>query len=300
MVKYLLYLFSSMLVFASCNNADTEEKVANEIIDSVETKGELLISDEAMEDIIQSFSNPVEMAALIKEVGVPFSQKYLSGTEDSDRFNTSFKKALALGVLSADLGYLNIYSKTTVIVNYITVIKKLADGISVGQFFDFETLKRLAINNEDLERLMFLSVNSFNRMDRYLRENNRNNLSTLIVTGVWIEGLYLATQVYKDKPNKRIAERIGEQKIILTDLLLVLKNFESDKNFAALIKDIEELKAAFDGVTISYVPGESQTVEKDGFLVIVQNGESKVEITDEQLNRIIALSEKVRNKIIAL
>lgn len=300
MVKYLLYLFSSMLVFASCNNADTEEKVTNEVIDSVEQQGELPISDEAMEDIIQSFSNPVEMAALIKEVGVPFSQKYLSGTDDPDRFNTSFKKALALGVLSADLGYLNIYSKTTVIVNYITVIKKLADGINVGQFFDFETLKRLAINNEDLDRLMFLSVNSFNRMDRYLRDNNRNNLSTLIVTGVWIEGLYLATQVYKDKPDKRIADRIGEQKIILSDLLLVLKNFKSDSNFASLIKDIEELKSAFDGVTISYVPGESETVEKDGFLVIVQNGESKVEITDEQLNRIIALSEKVRNKIIAL
>jgi D-hexose-6-phosphate mutarotase len=81
---------------------------------------------------------------------------------------------------------------------------------------------------------------------------------------------------------------------------LVLKNFKSDSNFASLIKDIEELKSAFDGVTISYVPGESETVEKDGFLVIVQNGESKVEITDEQLNRIIALSEKVRNKIIAL
>lgn len=300
MVKYLLYLFSSMVALASCNNADTETKHAVEVIDTVETQGELPVSDEAMEDIIQSFSNPVEMAALIKEVGVPYSRKYLSSTDNPDHFNTSFKKALGLGVLSADLGYLNIYNKTADIIQYITIIKKLADGISVGQFFDFETLKRLAVNNEDLERLMFLSVNSFNRMDRYLRENNRNNLSTLIVTGVWIEGLYLATQVYKDKPDKRIADRIGEQKIILSDLLLVLKNFESDSSFAGLIKDIQELKNAFEGVNLSYVPGDSQTVERDGFLVIVQTGESKVEITNEQLNRISVLVAKIRNKITSL
>jgi hypothetical protein len=87
-------------------------------------------------------------------------------------------------------------------------------------------LKRLAINNEDLDRLMFLSVNSFNRMDRYLRDNNRNNLSTLIVTGVWIEGLYLATQVYKDKPDKRIADRIGEQKNYIERPVIGSKKFQ--------------------------------------------------------------------------
>lgn len=300
MVKYLLYLFTSILVLSSCNSADTEAKVEEPAVDSVESSGELLVSDEAMGDIIQSFSNPVEMAALIKEVGVPFSQKYLSGATNADNFNTSFEKALALGVLSADLGYLNIYSKTTVIVNYITVIKKLADGINVGQFFDFETLKRLAVNNEDLERLMFLSVNSFNRMDRYLRENQRNNLSTLIVTGVWIEGLYLATQVYKEKPDKRISERIGEQKIILNDLLLILKNFKTDKNFADLIKDIDEIKRAFDGVQITYEVGEPAKEERDGFLMIVQTEKSIVKISDAQLKTIIALTEKVRNKIISM
>jgi hypothetical protein len=300
MVKYLLYLFTSILVLSSCNSADTEAKVEETVIDSADTSGELLVSDEAMGDIIQSFSNPVEMAALIKEVGVPFSQKYLSGTDNSDRFNTSFQRSLALGVLSADLGYLNIYSKTTVIVNYITVIKKLADGINVGQFFDFETLKRLAVNNEDLDRLMFLSVNSFNRMDRYLRDNNRNNLSTLIVTGVWIEGLYLATQVYKEKPDKRIAERIGEQKIILNDLLLILKNFETDRNFSDLIKDITEIKKAFDGVQITYEVGEPEKVEKDGFLVIVQNEKSIVKVSDDQLKKISILAEKIRNKIISM
>jgi len=72
-------------------------------------------------------------------------------------------------------------------------------------------------------------------MDKYLRSDNRSELSTLMVTGVWIEGLYLATQVAKSSPHPQLAERIGEQKIIMGDLMLILENYKNDKNFLKLI-----------------------------------------------------------------
>lgn len=303
MLKKILLLALSIVFINACapsgdDNMNTDEFGEIPVDSSTNTDASLVVSEVAMEEIVQNISSPVEMAALIKDVGVPFSMEYLSSTDNADRFDTNFKKALALGFMGADLGYLNIYNKTSQIISYITVIKKLADGLKVGQFFDFNTLKRLATNNENLDSLMYISVNSFNRMDSYLRDTKRSDLSALIVAGVWIEGMYLATQVIDEKYNKDIADRIGEQKVILEELLLILKNFESNPNFAALVKDFEDIKATFDGVDIKYEVGEPQTIEEDGKLVIIQNERSVITISDEQLQKIIDVVENKRNKLI--
>lgn len=295
---FTILLSLTVLILVGCGSSDdTTENLDDIPLDSILTDDALEISEGAMEEIIQNISSPVEMAALIKAVGVPFSKQYLCPTENIEDYNTNFKKALGLGIMGADLGYLNIYSRTSQVVTYITAIKKLADGIKVGQFFDFATLKRLATNNENIDSLMYISVNSFNRMDAYLRENKRSDLSALIVTGVWIEGMYLATQVVKEKPNKDIAERIGEQKVILDELLLILKNYKSNEDFADLIKDIEDIQSAFEGVEILYEVGEPETVERDGKLVIIQNETSVVKINEEQLSEIIAKVARVRKKV---
>ena len=189
MSKRLIYILLPLLIFAACRSdkqKDVDFSKEFEVPDSVMYDGELEISEQAMEDIVQNISSPVEIAALIKAVGVPFSKDYLATTDFVDDYNTSFEKAIGLGIFGADLGYQNMYNKTGGVIDYISAIRTLAEGIRVGQFFDFSTLKRLATNNQNLDSLMYISVQNFNQMDRYLRENNRSNLSSLIVAGVWI------------------------------------------------------------------------------------------------------------------
>jgi len=258
------------------------------------------VSGQAMNEIIENISSPVEIAALLKKVGAPFSNKYLASTDKAENFTSANQQALNLGVYGADLGYINMYSKTSNVVSYLRSIKKLSDDVKVGQFFDFTTLKRLASNNQNLDSLMYISVHSFNQMDKYLRDNKRGNLSALIITGVWIEGLYLATQVAAERESEALSERIGEQKLILGDLMLVLKNYNSDPYFAKLNTSLEEMKSEFSEVKITYEMGDPEAVEKDGMLTIVQNEKSVVHITKEQLKSIIAKTAKVRNELINL
>lgn len=296
--RLLIFLFIGVFLCA-CKN--TGEKFADTGIfdpDTVIAIGPSEIAGEAMEDIIHNIASPVEIASLVNGLGVPFSRKYLSSTSSTDELETNFTKAYKLGVYGADLGYLNIYQKTSSAIDYLSTIKTLADGIHVGQFFDFQTLKRLATSKHDLDSLIYLSVRSFNQMDSYLRENQRSHLSTLVITGLWIEGLYLATQIVKEHPYPEITERIGEQKIILNDLLLLLNYYKNDKNFANLINELESIKEEFNDVSIIYEMGEPETVEEDGMLVIVQNETSIVEMTDGQLNGIINKVEEIRNKSI--
>jgi hypothetical protein len=302
MKKVFYYLLLGLFIVYSCNSGSDSGDAGKEfqIPDSVKDGKPLAISDEVIENMIQNISSPVEMASLIKSTGMPFSQKYLSDAGKIEKFDSNFKRAVGLGVLGADLGYLNIYEKTGSVIGNLSAIKSISDELKIGQFFDFSLLKRLAVNNENLDSLIYISTSSFNNMDSYLRENDRGNISALVVTGLWVEALYIATQVVKNKNNDKLAERIGEQKIFLGDLLLILKNYKADPDFAKLITSIEELKETFNDVKITYEKGEPESVEKDGMLVIVQNETSIVEMTPQQLSNIIDVTEKTREKLLSL
>jgi hypothetical protein len=137
-------------------------------------------------------------------------------------------------------------------------------------------------------------------MDKYLHSNNRTNLSTLMVTGVWIEGLYLGTQVYKATPNKDLADRIGEQKLTLDQLMLILEIYQKDKQYTKLLEDLQLLKELFKSVEIFVEKGEPQMIEIDGMLSIVQGDKSIIKISPEILDNIIKTTEQVRNRLISL
>ncbi|MCQ2374606.1 MAG: hypothetical protein MJ069_01715 [Salinivirgaceae bacterium] len=296
-------LLAGSLLLVGCQGDGNKSSKSDDfsIPDSIFDNKPLMISKDAMNDIIENLSSPIEMAALLKSAGVPFQQKYLAPTNRVDGLTTNFEQALNLGVYGCDLGYLNMYEKTGSIINSMTAIKNLANALRIGQFFDFNTIKRLATNNENIDSLMYISVSAFNNMDEYLRENNRSNISALLMTGMWLEGMYLAGQVAKESPNASdIIERIGDQKLVLNDLILVLKNYKSDPSFAKLIKEIELIKKEYENVRITYEMGEPEAKEIDGMLVIIQTDKQNVEISNETLGKIISAIENARSMIINL
>jgi hypothetical protein len=295
MNKKILFFLLSLFVAVSCGNNTTKPP------DNIGTEDGPVVDPEAINKIIESFSSPIETAALIEDLKVPYSNKYLIATDVAADFDSNYKKALGLGMLSSDLGYLNVYHRTNSIVEYLTVIRRLSNDLDVDQFFDFQTLKRLATNSEHLDSLMFMSVNSYNRMDEHLRKTQRSDLSALMVTGVWLEGLYLACQVNKQANNKEFRDRIGEQKNILNDLILVLKFFDKKPHFSEIIADFTDLKEAYENVKITTKVGESKTQKDDkGRTIITQDEYTVVDMSDEQLAEITKLVEKIRNKLIAV
>lgn len=289
-----------LISVCSCRNSNTrQDGLGFPIADSVPAGEAEKLSEEAVADIVQNIASPVEIAAILQNMEVPFTAEYLAPTQGADRLTTNFQKAVMLGIYGADLGYLNMYEKTGNSIDVLSTIKRLADGLRVGQFFDFETIKKLSVSNSNLDSLLFLSVNSYNQIDRYLRDNNRGSISALMIAGVWIEGQYLATQVAISNPDRILRDRIGEQKIILGDLLMLLRPYrESGADYNALLDMMEEISNTYREVRITYRLGEPETVEQDGRLVMIQHEKSIVEMSDEQLNEIAAVSKEVRNNLI--
>ena len=301
--KLFISLFIASFLFTSCSNSAINEEEELDIESFSETLSDeqfdMELDKDVIGEIIQNISSPVEMSALLKDEGIEFNYKYLSSTDNVDEFNTSFKQALNLGVLGADMGYLNMYNKTGAVLNFITAIKELSDELKVGQFFNFETLKRLATNSENIDSLMYISISSFDKMDNFLRDNNRSNISALLVTGVWIEGAYLASQVILENDNIAIRERVAEQGIILDQLMLVLNHYKNDQSFFKLISKLEKLKLLLDKVEIIETEGDAEMIEVDGILMAVSNTTTSINMSDELLNDIIEEISKVRSFVIS-
>jgi hypothetical protein len=299
-MKGRVFLLVILFVCFSCRNSSnkTREFVFPEA-DSVPLSEAEKLSPEAIADISRNISSPVEIANLLQTLNIPFSQNYIAASIDANRQSTNFDKALKLGILGADLGYLNMYEKTGSSLDVLSSIRKLADDINVGQFFDFESIKRLSQNKSNLDSLLFISIDSYTQIDKYLRENDRGQLSALMIMGVWIEGQYLATQVVSQFPDKRLSDRIGEQSIILSDLIMLISPYcNRDPEFKSLCEDLRNIKDKYRDVKITYTQGDPVSTEKNGALVITQTETSNVEMSSEQLNSIIEVTKNIRNRLI--
>lgn len=303
MVKKIIYIAIGTLLLGVCifviyTNSHLGKNENLEVPFDEINKDVVDIEGEAVKSITENISSPVEVAALIKSMGVPFTKEYLAPTEFTANYNTNYAQAFALGVFSADLGYLNMFNKTGSVLDYLTTIKNLADAINVGQYFDFSTLKRLASNSSNVDSLKYITMHSFNQMDQSLRQRKRGNLSALIIAGAWLEGIYITVQVAKIQSDPRLTDKIGEQKIILSDLMTLLISYAKDPIFKNYVNEFNLIKSKFDEVTITYEQGEPVTIEQNGMLTIIQKDRSIVNMTTAQLNDISVTVEGVRNRLI--
>lgn len=304
-MKKLLIAAIILGVVASCGPSKQdkdreafEQEMAKQ--DSSAQKGPE-ISPDVIADIIQSIPSPLEISVLLKESGTKYDVNLLNASDNISKYNSNYSKALNLGIYGTDLGYTNIYAQNQDGLDYMSSIKELADGLNIGQFFDIETIGKLATNSNNLDSLLLVTTKNFNDINRYLQDQERSNLSILLLTGGWLEAMHITCQVSaKDPSNKELQEKIGEQKIILENIILLLSFYaESDPNISKLHGDMIRLQTAFDAIEITTTYKESTMQIVDGVMMIIDNSESHVNITDANVEEIKGITSDIRSKIIS-
>src|SRR5688572_26509497 len=156
----------------------TDEQAFLEGLDSAKQAGPT-ISEAVIGDILQQIPSPLEISVLLKESGKKYNVSYLNSPDNLAKYNSNYKKALNLGIYGTDLGYTNIYEQNQDGVKYMSSIKSLADGLNIGQFFDIETIGRLATNSKNLDSLLLITTQNFNNINHYLQTQSRANLSEI-------------------------------------------------------------------------------------------------------------------------
>jgi len=293
---FIVVLLSVSFSFQGCNQCSHKPTTDDDIID---TTGKPIVSDGTVAEIISSVQNPVEMSSLLQKSGVIFAQDLLNKTENNSKYTTNIKKALNLGVYGTDLVHMNIYGKTVSSLLYLKNIQDLANDLKIGQFFDYETLNRLSQNDKNTDSVLYITSSGFDRMSSFLIQEKRSNIAVLISYGTWMETLYLATNIEKVSNKQAVYNRIGEQKKVMDNIVLLLKSYENLADYKEIYFDAIALKKEFDKVTISYNYQPPTTKEVNGSLVIVDNSTSTININEEIIENIKKQVKIIRDKLVS-
>ncbi len=299
-VRLLLVLVTALLTACGGNKQKSADEAFMESLDTAKAEGPS-ISEEVIGDILQSIPAPLEISVLLKESGQKYNSGYLNTPDNISKYNSNFKKALNLGVYGTDLGYTNIYEQNQDGVKYMSSIKDLADGLNIGQFFDVETIGRLATNSKNLDSLLLITTQNFNSINHYLQTQSRANLSVLLLTGGWLEAIHIVCNVAQTNlANKDLQVTVGEQKVILENIMLLLSFYkDSDPNMASLLTDMEGLKKEYEKVNITYTYKESTFEIIDGVMIIKDNSSTTIDITPDDIKNIGTSIKAIRTKIIS-
>lgn len=287
-----------LVVFACGPGTKSEEQAFLDSLDNL-TLAVPAISDEIIGTIIQQIPSPLEISYLLKDAGTQYDFNLLNAPSNVSNYNSNFSKALNLGIYGTDLGYANIYEENQDAVLYLNSIKGLANDLSIGQFFDFGTIARLASNSKNLDSLLLITTQNFNDINGYLQENQRSNLSVLLLTGGWLEALHITCQISAKNPdNEKLVEKIGEQKIILDNIRMMLEFYTQDPSISDFYKQIVELEKEFSKIEIIYTYVPPTMTEVNGMLVVTDNSSTTINITEENVAAIREQVISIREKII--
>jgi len=287
MRSFITHISIGLVFILSACSGEPESGNLSEDLDFIVSEQQTLeVSEELISDLINSIPSPVETASVIRASGANYNSAILADPKKTDNFINQYTQAVALGAFGADLGYMNIYGKTAASMSYLNSIRNLSNKLNIGQFFDFNTLRRLASSSGNIDSLLQVSTESFNKMNFQLSEQKRSNIGVLLVTGTWLESVHLTCQIIRETNSKDLIERLGEQKITIDNLWIMLDVYKNEPFFNELMVKMEPLKKEFDDITISYIYAEPIRKEVDGRLVIEDNSSSVININQAHVDNI--------------
>ncbi len=241
--------------------------------------------------------SPYQVAHLVKQHGIPFYENLPNKPENVRKYTTAFKKALNLGVYGTNLSYLNIYDRTPQSIAYLAVLKRLSEELNITPAFDGEFFAGIEKNINSKDSLLVMMGRTYRKADSYLRENDRTEVGALILTGGWVESVYILTRIVKTNPNREIINRIGEQKHPLDNLIEILTPlYYKSPEYSELIDKFIDLAYEFDGIIYSYSYKAPRIDEQNKIIYI--NSQSRVTISEYHLDVISQKIEAIRNHIV--
>ncbi len=280
----------SALLASGCTGDGTKKTDEIPPVDSTQT-AIINISGE-----IFSIPSPIQTALLIKGSGAGYSKGILNDPHKSSTYSTNFAKALNLGIFGADLGYVTIYDQSQDAIGYLNAAKKLSDGLGISAAFDAATIERFTKNLGNKDSMLVLVGVAYRASDAYLKSNDRNDVSGLVLAGGWVESLYFTTDIYKTKPKEDVKLRIAEQKLSLQSLIKLLTPYYSQPEYTKFIDNLYDLSTVYDGVNFKYtfIAPTTDAAKK----VTTINSKTDVSITPEQIESITQKIRAIRSQIV--
>ncbi|HCT30657.1 MAG TPA: hypothetical protein DIW31_07950 [Bacteroidales bacterium] len=254
----LLLALAVVMFVVSCGNRQAKEA------ENTTTK------EEAFKSVTKyPIPTSFEVIKLLNNAGATYILSLSNPIENVDKYIPAKSKALNLGVYGADLSYASTYQMKQETMNYLKVSKKLIDELQITSAFNVEFAQRVEKNIDNKDSLIHIISDSFYDTYEFLVNNGKDNTSILVMTGSWVEGLYITTQMaIISKNDADMIKIVANQKEPLSKLLDLMKPYSNDQDvteIANTLKPLVDIFATINGDTLT--PEQFEQINKEISLV---------------------------------
>ena len=211
-LKQRFFLFAIPFLLLSCEetNTTTFSKLPSF---NLNQDSSTIQQESHVEKIYFNVPSTMKTAYILKKAGATYDASFpLNPNKANDDFTTE-QQALLLGIYGSDLNYTIVSNKNQETIYYLNSINSLGEKLGLGNILNQEMKNRIEKNVNSKDSMQVIITDLFWKIEQSLNEDGRSRIGALIVTGGWIEGLYVATQIAIKMPeNIKIKSIICQQK----------------------------------------------------------------------------------------
>lgn len=282
----------SVLLITSCNSSSDIEVDVTDADTLQQTENNVETNENKIE---YSVPTPNELFDIVKLQGGELNIELVNSLDNQEKYIDSKSEALNFGVYSADIGYMSCFDHGIEFLKYTKAIEKLGDDLGISDVFDKELMDRIENNEGDSDTLFLISNQTYYDSYQYLEENEKGAELSLIIGGGYIESLYIVSHlVDKYSDDNPIVDRIGDQKLVLENIIDFCMTYMDDQSVNEMMNDLMDLGKVFED-NMSFVESDSK-VENDGGVTVLSGG-GHFEMNEKAFNAIKEKITELRNKI---
>ncbi len=293
-----------MAVLSSCGRDGNRVRDREVRLEDYLTEEDIFDDIDKAKKIFYSLPSPLETAMLLKSAGVGYNEQVLNDLNKIEKYTTNKSKAINLGIYTTDLSFASLFDQAQTSLNYMDGIRRIAGDMGISDAVDDETLRRLEDNLNNRDVVMDIISETFLNSSSYLKENDQQDIAAIVLTGGWIEGLYIGTQMAGDGPaaENQLALMVAEQKLSLSIVERMLEDNKADAagrenaDVVSLINQLEPLIAAYNAIEVLTSANTVENNEESGTAML--KSETRIVITDEAFANLKSAVAALRNDLV--
>jgi len=244
-ISSLAIIVTAIVFLASCKggikSADQDQLAADSL------NKELLASD--IQEVLYPLPTPFEMTKMLNDIGAAYTSKNLNAAKNTEKYITEQSKAVNLGIYVADLTYASTYQQQQDIQTYLNSIRTLADQLGITYDYSKLLSDDYKAKFENKDSLTAIVANTIYDTYQYLDKKSNPDLAVNMVAGMWIELMYIATNISEDSYNfSGLVDIISKQKASYEKVMSLLSSRNTNADIKSLEIKLQLLKPVYDKV----------------------------------------------------
>jgi hypothetical protein len=291
-VAWTVLLAIVITFFAACGTKKENDAEASREFDEAAKQ-----IKEKVEQAEYDIPPPAEIPYIIQNTGADFNPDIVNDPAKVDDYLVSSKKAaFNLGVYATDIGYLSSYGKTQEALNFMDATLKLTDAVGVQDAIDFSVLERFERNLSSPDSLAGIVNEVIENSDQFLNKNDRTNMAAMVMSGTFIESLYIATQIIDTYPKDMLSDDM-RLNVLSPMVQMLAKQKESLGDVVDLLESIED-KDDWIIATTNSMRELYDTYQNFDPMEKIRDGKGNEVLNDETLSQLTSQVASIRQNIV--